>query len=327
MQTRRWLLASLAFTAAFGIIGSAAAQVYPSRPVTMIVPVPPGGALDPMARILAERMKASLGQPVVVENVTGAGGSIGLSRVARSAPDGYTLSIGNWLTHVGSSAIYPVSYDVLRDFEPVSLLTTSPVWIVARKSFPANDLRELIAWLKANPDKATASTIGPGSAAHVSGVYFQRMTGTRLQFVPYRGGGPATQDLLAGHIDLTFSEASTHLQNVRSGSLKAYAVMTEKRWFAAPDVRTVDELGVPGLHLSFWQGLWVPAGTPKAVTDKLNAAIVEALTDPATRQRLADLGHEIFPREQQTPEGLGAFHKAEIEKWWPIIKAANIRAE
>jgi tripartite-type tricarboxylate transporter receptor subunit TctC len=327
MRTRRLLLASLTFSAVLTGGHSVLAQSYPSRPITMIVPVPPAGALDPMARVLAERMKASLGQPVIIENVTGAGGSIGVGRVARAPADGYTLSIGNWLTHVGSSAIYPVQYDVLKDFEPVSLLTSSPVWIVAKKSFPATDLPALISWLKNNPDAATAATVGPGSAAHVAGAYFQQVTGTRFRFVPYRGGGPLSQDLVAGHVDLTFGEASTHLQSVRSGLLKAYAVMAEKRWFAAPEAPTVDELGLQGLHLAFWQGLWVPSRTPKAVIAKLNSAVVAALADPAFRERISDLGQEIFPPGQQTPEALRIYHEAEVKKWWPIIRRANIKGE
>jgi len=305
----------------------ARAQVYPSRPVTIIVPVPPGGVADPIARILADHLTVALGQPVVVENVTGAGGSIGVGRAARAAPDGYTISIGNWLSHVGASAVYPVQYDVLKDFAAVALLTNSPVLITARKDFPANDLKELIAWLKANPDRATAATVGAGSAAHVSGVYFQRATGTRFQFVPYRGGGPAVQDEVAGHVDLMFNEGTGALPYVLSHQIKTYAVLAHTRWFAAPDVPTSDELGVPGVNISFWHGLWVPTGTPQEVVDKLNAAVAAALADATVRKRLTDIGQEIFPRDKQTPEALHAFHTAEAEKWWPIIKAAKIRAE
>jgi len=305
----------------------ARAQVYPSRPVTIIVPVPPGGVADPIARILADHLTVTLGQPVVVENVSGAGGSIGVGRAARAAPDGYTVSIGNWLSHVGASAVYPVQYDVLKDFEAVSLLTNSPILITARKDFPASDLKQLIAWLKANPDKASAATVGAGSASHVSGVYFQRATGTHFQFVPYRGGGPAVQDEVAGHVDLMFNEATGALPYVLSHQIKTYAVLAKRRWFAAPEIPTSEELGVLGVNISFWHGLWVPKGTPKEIVATLNAAVVAALADPTVRKRLTDIGQEIFPRDKQTPEALYAFHRDEIEKWWPIIKAANIRAE
>jgi tripartite-type tricarboxylate transporter receptor subunit TctC len=326
--TRRRLVSLAAGAAALPAISPIArAQAYPSRPVTIIVPVPPGGVADPIARILTDHLTVTLGQPVVVENITGAGGSIGVGRAARAPPDGYTLSIGNWLSHVGASAVYPVQYDVLRDFEPVSLLTNSPVLITARKDFPANDLKELIAWLKANPDKATAATVGAGSASQVSGVYFQRATGTRFQFVPYRGGGPAVQDEVAGHVDLMFAEGTGARPYVLSHQIKAYAVLAKRRWFAAPDIPTSEELGVPGINISFWHGLWVPKDTPKEIVAKLNAAVVDALADTTVRKRLTDIGQEIFPRDQQTPEALSAFHQAETEKWWPIIKAAGIKAQ
>ena len=328
MTTRRVILFALATAGCVGVTARpAAAQVYPSHPITIIVPVPPGGVADPIARILADHMSGRLGQPVVIENVTGAGGSIGVARAARAAPDGYTLSIGNWLSHVGASAVYPVQYDVLNDFAPVSLLTVSPVLVIAKNSFPANDLKEMIAWLKANPDKASAATVGAGSAAHVSGAYFQKVTGTSFHFVPYRGGGPAMQDLVGGQVDLQFAEGTTALPAVRGRQVKTYAVMAPTRWFATPDVPTVDELGVPGLYLTFWHGLWVPKGTPEQIVAKLNAAVVDALADAAVRKRLTDIGQEILPREQQTPEALARHHKAEAEKWWPIIRAASIRAE
>ena len=305
----------------------ASTQAYPSRPITIIVPVPPGGVADPIARILADHLTVTLGQPVVVENVTGAGGSIGVARAARAAPDGYTVSIGNWLSHVGASAVYPVQYDVLNDFEAVSLLTNSPILITARKDFPANTLKELIAWLKANPDTASVATVGAGSASYVSGVYFARATDTRFQFVPYRGGGPAVQDEVAGHVDLMFNEATGALPYVLSGQIKTYAVLAKTRWFAAPQIPTSEEMGVPGINISFWHGLWVPKGTPTEIVLKLDAAIVDALADPTVRKRLTDIGQEIFPRDRQTPEALYAFHKAETEKWWPIIKGAGIKNE
>jgi len=308
-------------------VGIAAAQSYPSRPITMIVPFAAGGITDIVARLVSERMKTSLGQPVIAENVAGAGGTIGVTRLFRSAPDGYTLAIGQWTSHVGAGAMYSLPFDYLQDFEPVSMLSIGPLWIIARKDLPAKDLRELIAWLKANPGKASAATIGPGSGAHMCVVYFQNMTGTSFQFVPYRGAAPAMQDLLAGQIDLFCPEAGQTLSQYRAGSIKAYAVLTQKRWFAAPEVPMIDEAGVPGLHMPFWHGLWVPKGTPKDVIATLNGAVVDALADPAVRQRLTDLGHEIAPREQQSPAALAAYHKAEIEKWWPIIKAANIKLQ
>jgi tripartite-type tricarboxylate transporter receptor subunit TctC len=293
----------------------------------MVVGYSAGGPTDVLARILAERMKVSLGQPIVIENVTGASGSIGTGRAARAAADGYTLSVGDWSTHVVNGAVYALQYDLLKDFEPVALLPSNSTIIAAKNAVPAANLKELIAWLKANQDKVSAGTAGVGSPAHVGGVYFQNITGTRLQFVPYRGAAPAMQDLLAGQIDLMFTQASTSLPHVRAGKIKAYAVAAKARLAAAPDIPTVDEAGLPGFYISIWRGIWVPRGTPKEVIAKLNAAVVEALADPAVRQRLADLGGEIPPREQQTPEALGAFHKAEIEKWWPIIKAANIKPE
>jgi tripartite-type tricarboxylate transporter receptor subunit TctC len=313
--------------AALASIGSATAEQYPARPITMIVPYPPGGPTDTLARILAERLRVSLGQPVVPENVGGAGGTIGVARVARAAADGYTINIGNVASHVFSSIVYKLQYDMLKDLEPIALLTVSPVWIIAKNALPAKDLRELIAWLKANPDKATWGIVGPGSPAHLCGVYFQNHTGTRFQFVPYRGAGPVIQDLVAGQIDLSCIESSASRPAVQGGKIKAYALLAKTHWAAAPDVPTIDEAGVPGLYLPFWHGLWVPKGTPADVTAKLNAAVVEALADPALRARLTGLGFELPAREQQTPEGLRAHHKAEIDKWRPIIDAANIKPE
>jgi tripartite-type tricarboxylate transporter receptor subunit TctC len=305
----------------------ASAQTYPSRPVTVIVPFAAGGVTDIVARIVSERMKTALGQSVIIENVSGAGGTIGVTRLFRAAPDGYTLVVGQWTSHVGAGAMYPVTFDYLNDFEPVSMLSTAPLWIVGRNNLPAKDLRELIAWLKANPDKASAATTGLGSGIHMCLVYFQNMTGTKFPLAPYRGAAPLMQDMLAGQIDLSCPEAGQTLPQYRSGNIKAYAVLTEKRWFAAPDVPTIDEAGVPGLHFPFWHAIWAPKGTPKDVIAKLNAAIVETLADPGVRQRFNELGHEIAPREQQSPAALAAYHKAEIDKWWPIIKAANIKLE
>jgi tripartite-type tricarboxylate transporter receptor subunit TctC len=305
----------------------ARAQAYPSRPITIVVGYAGGGPTDTRTRIVAQYMRKSLGQPILVENVTGASGSIGAARAARAAPDGYTLSSGDWGTHVVNGAIYTLQYDVLGDFEPVARLSSTPLLIITKNAVPATGLRELLAWLEVNQDKASFGTSGPGSPSHVSGFLLQKMTGMRFQFVPYRGGAVVLQDLIAGQIDLAFGAASNVLQAVREGKIKAYAVTSNARWAAAPEIPTVDEAGLPGLHVSLWGGLWAPKGTSKAVIDKLNAAVVETLSDPTARERLADLGEEIPAREQQTPEALAAHHKAEIEKWWPIIKAANIKAE
>jgi tripartite-type tricarboxylate transporter receptor subunit TctC len=322
----RKLPIAIAVAAALGTLGSATAEVYPSRPITIIVSLPAGGAVDTLARILAEHMRTSLGQPVVIENVSGAGGTIGIGRAARAAPDGYTLSIGNWASHIGASSVYPVRYELTKDLEPLALLTDVPHWIVARKTLPAQDLHELIAWLKANPDR-TAGTVGAASGSHLCGIYLQKAFGIRLQFVPYRGGAPALQDLVGGQIDLMCDLAANTLAMVRSGQIKAYAVMAKTRYFAVPDVPTADEAGAPGIYVSNWHALWVPAGTPKEDIANLNAAVVSALAAPAVRQRIADLGMEIVPPDAQRPDALGAFEKAEIEKWRPIIQAAGIKPE
>jgi len=328
MKLRQFLHLAAGAAALPAMSRIAGAQTYPSRSITMVVPFAAGGPVDTLARIVAERMRTSLGQPVVIENVTGAGGSIGAGRVARAVPDGYTLIIGIWTTHVVNGAIYALPYDVLKDFEPVARLPSNPYVIVARKDLPASNLKELIAWLKANPDKATQGTAGPGSGQHVSGVYFQNVTGTRFQFVPYRAGSSEImRDLLSGHIDLTFDQAITALPHVLGGRVKAYAVSSNNRLAAAPDIPTVDEAGAPGVYISTWYGMWVPKGTPQEAIRKLTAAAMDALADSTVRERLAGLGQEIPPREQQSAEALAAHHKAEIEKWWPLIKAANIKAE
>ncbi len=316
-----------AIAVAVGVGGIAHAQGYPSHPITMVVPFPAGGPTDTLARILSERMRVSLGQPVIIETVTGAGASIGVARAAQATPDGYTLSIGNWTSHVGAGAMYPAAHDAVLELQPVSRISATPLMIIGKNALPPKNARELIAWLKADPGKASAATVGAGSAAHVCLLYFQQKTGTSFQLVPYRGGAPVMQDLVAGQIDMFCAEASQTLSFVRSGAIRAFAVMSKERWPAAPEVPTMDEVGVSGMYISFWNGLWVPKGTPSEIVAKLNGAVVDALADPAVRQRLTELGHVIATREEQTPHALGDFHKAEIETWWPIIKAANIKPE
>ena len=308
---------------------AAAADTFPSRPVTMVVPFGAGGPTDALARIVADRMRVALGQPVLVENVTGASGTIGITRVARAAPDGYTIVLGNWPSFVVASAIYPnLSYDVQKDFEPIALLPNNPYIVVSKKELPARDLKELTAYIKANPGKLSEGTGGAGSGQHVSGVYFQNVTGTSFAFVPYRAGSAEVmRDLTAGHIDLSFDQAISALPFVRNGQVRAYAITGKTRLAAAPDIPTVDEAGAPGIYISTWFGLWAPKDTPADVTGKLSAAAMEALADPAVAKRLSDLGQEIPPPEQQTAAALGAHLKAEIEKWFPIIKGAGIKME
>ena len=307
--------------------GSATAQVYPSRPVVVVVPFTAGGPTDALMRVLGERMRAALDQPLLVENVTGAAGTIGVGRVARAAPNGYTLSVGHWSTHVINGAIYPLTFDLLKDLDPVALLTSYPMLLVAKNAVPAKDLKEFVAWARANQDKASAGSIGVGSAAHVAGVYFQNLTGLQFQYVSYRGAAPALQELMGGQIDFLFDHLAHSLPHVRAGKIRAYAVTAATRSPSAPDIPTFDEAGVPGLHVLIWYGLWAPRGTPKDIIARLNAAVREALADPGVRQRLSDLGQVIPPREQQTPEALAAHHKAEIDKWWPLIRAAGIKVE
>jgi tripartite-type tricarboxylate transporter receptor subunit TctC len=322
----RTLLIALA-SAAVLASGGASAQTYPSRPITLIAPFPAGGPLDTIARILSEPMRVALGQPIVIENVPGAGGNLGVGRLARAAPDGYTIGIGQWSTHVVNPITYKLPYDVLKDFEPIALLTNTPQVIIARKDFPAKDAKELLAWLKANPGKATAATVGAAGGAQVSAVYFADAVGTKLQFVPFRGGGPAVQEMIAGRVDLMLDQGANALGHVRDGTLKAYAVMAKDRWPALPDVPSLDETGAKGLYVAYWHAMWAPKGTPKEIVAKLNGAVVHALADPKVKQRLAGVGQDIWPREQQTPEALAAYHKAETEKWWPIVKATGLKAE
>ena len=303
------------------------ADVYPSRTITLIVPFAAGGPTDVIARVIAERMGEALGQTVLIENVTGASGSIAGMKVARATPDGYTITIGHWGTHVLNGAIYDLKYDLLKDFEPVALIANGPQLIIARPTLPPTDLKQFIAWLKENPNKATAGTAGPGTGAHVAGIFFQKMTGTSFSFVPYRGAGPALNDLMAGHIDLMFDQASNSLAQVRGGTVKAFAVTAPTRLASAPDIPTVDEAGLPGLYIAYWHGIWAPKNTPGDIVAKLNGAIVKALADPNLRQRFLELGQEIPPPDKQSPAALRSHQEAEIQKWWPIVKAADIKAE
>jgi tripartite-type tricarboxylate transporter receptor subunit TctC len=319
------LLASA--VAAGGALSPAGAQTFPTKQITMVVPFTAGGPTDTLGRILAERMSKALGQTVIVENTTGAAGTIGVTRVARAAPDGYTIGIGHWSTHVVNPAIYPLTYDIFEDFEPLAQIATNPQLVVARKDFPATDLKGLIEYAKANSDKTTAGTAGVGAASHIGGLYFEQKTGAKLRFIPYRGGGPALQDLVAGQIDIMFDQAANSIPQIQAGKIKVYAVTAKERLKAMPDVPTVDEAGLPGLYIAVWHGLWAPKGTPKDVAAKLTAAIMEALTDPHVRERFAALGQEIPPPAQQTPQALRAHHAAEIKLWWPLIKAAGIKIE
>jgi tripartite-type tricarboxylate transporter receptor subunit TctC len=326
MIRRRILVLTLATLAVeLSSSGVSNAQTYPVRPITLIVPFAAGGPTDTIARIVSEGMRASLGQPIIIENVGGADGSIAVGRAARAAPDGYTISIGNVATHVLNAAAYSLPYDLLNDLEPISRLTDAPAFIDTKLSLPAKDLKDLIAWLKANPNKASAGVFATWS--RLFGAYFQSSTGTHIQFVPYRGAAPAMQDLIAGQIDLMFDQAGNTLAQLRNNKIKAIAVAASKRLALAPDIPTMDEAGVPGFTLSVWHGMWAPKGTPKDTIAKLNAAIVTALANSNLQQKLIDLGQEIPPRDQQTPEALSAYQKAEAEKWWPIIRAANIKGE
>ena len=305
----------------------ASADDYPSHPITMIVPLAPGGSTDTLGRIMAQAMRPTLGQPVIVENTAGAAGTIGVTRAERAAPDGYTVLWGMWGTNVANGAIYSLDFDLLNNFEPVGLVATQPFLIDARKTMPANNLKELITWLKANADKATMGTSGVGSPSHVAGVLMENLVGAKWQMVSYRSAGLATQDLLAGFTDIQLDTPAVSLAHVKSGDLKAYAVTAKGRIAVAPDIPTTDEAGLPGFYFSFWHAMWAPKGTPKPIIAKLNAALAAALADADTRKKLADLAQVIYPPEQRTPEALHDFQKSEIDKWWPIIMAAGIKSQ
>lgn len=316
-------LASIAIALA-GLSG-VQAQSYPTKPITIIVPFPAGGPTDTIARIIADHMKNTLGQSVIIETVTGAGATLGVGRVVTAAPDGYTLLVGNWSSNVGAPALFPVTWNVVNDLDAIARLPVSSLMIVGKEALPAKDAKELIAWLKANPDKASAGSVGAGSGAHVCGLYFGEKTGTKFQFVFYRGGAPAMQDLLSGTIDIMCAEASQTLAHVTAGKMKAFAVMGRTRYAGLPNVPTMEEMGISGMDISFWHGLWAPKGTPKDIVAKINDAAVKALSDPALEKRFASLGMTIPAKAELTPKALHDYHKAEVDKWHPIIKSYGIK--
>jgi tripartite-type tricarboxylate transporter receptor subunit TctC len=320
-------LLAAAFAATLSSVPGAVAQTYPSHAIVMVVPLSVGGSTDVVARIMAEGMGRALGQTIIVENTTGAGGTIGEGRISRAPPDGYTIGIGQWGTNVASGAIYHLNYDLMKDFEPVGLIATQPFFIVARKTMPANNLKELMAWLRANGDKANEGNSGVGTPSHVGGILFQKAVGVPLTMIPYRGAGDSTTALLAGQIDVMLNTPALSVAQMRAGQIKVYAVTAKNRIAMAPEVPTTDEAGLPGFYFSFWHAIWAPKSTPKDIVATLNAALKTALADPVTYKKLTDLAQEVFPPDQQTPEALRTFQQAEIDKWWPIIKAANIKME
>jgi tripartite-type tricarboxylate transporter receptor subunit TctC len=324
-RMRKIILAALVGLLTSG--GNALAETFPSHPITVIVPFSAGGPSDAMMRIMAERMQRTLGETLLIENVTGAGGSLGVGRTVRAAPDGYTIGFGHLGTNVANGAIYKLGYDLVTDLEPVVLLPSNPMVIVSKNAVPAKSLHELLAWMKAKPAPTTAGTAGAGSGSHIAGLYFENVTGIKLQYVPYRGTAPALNDLVAGQIDIIVDQTSNSISQVRAGTIRAYAVTDEKRVDSAPDIPTTDEAGLPGFHMTLWSGLWVPKDTPKAIVAKLNAAAVDALNDPAVRTKLENLGLQMPAKDQLTPEALGTWQKAEIAKWWPMLRAANVKVE
>ena len=324
---RQWLASAIVAVAAFGSAGGLAAQPYPVRSISMIVPFPAGGATDTLARYLAEQMRASLGQSIIIENVGGAAGTIGVGRAVRSPADGYTLSIGTSTTHMLTGGLYALPFDLLKDLVPVIYIGSEPLLIAGRKDLPADDLKGLIAYLKANPDKVSVGIAGVGAAGHLAGIAFRKETATNFQFVPYRGNAPAMQDLLAGQIDFMMEPSSNFRSLIASGSIKPIAVTGKTRLPSSPDIPTVEEAGLPGFTASLWYGLWVPKDTPREIVEKLNATLRGVLADPAVKKRFDDLGIEISSPDRQSPEALRAFQKAEAERWWPIIKASNLKTE
>jgi tripartite-type tricarboxylate transporter receptor subunit TctC len=324
---RRRFLGLGAGLALSSVLRAARAQAYPSRPITMIVPYPAGGPTDSVGRIVAEHMRAEIGQPIVIENVSGAAGSIGLGRVARAAADGYTIEVGNWSAHVVNGAIYNLPYDLTSDFEPIALLSRAPLVVLSKMAVPANNLKDLIAWLKANPGKATLGTAGVGSPPHMAALLFFKMTGTQAQLVPYHGAAEAVQALVAGQIDMVITDPTSSVPQVRAGTIKGYAVSSRERMPGMAEIPTADEAGLPGYYIATWNAMFAPRGTPKAIVSQLNAAAMNALADPAVRDRMVARGQEIPPPEKQTPGALAALIKTDVETWWPIIKAANIKVE
>jgi tripartite-type tricarboxylate transporter receptor subunit TctC len=326
MMMKKTFLTALIAASVFATTAPAA-EKFPTHPITIVVPFAAGGPSDAMTRILGERMKVTLGETILVENTTGAGGSIGVGRVVHSPPDGYTIGFGHLGTHVANGAIYKLNYDLVADLEPIVLLPSNPMIVVSKNAVPAKALPELLSWLKSRPQPVTAGTAGAGSASHVAGLAFEAASGVKLQYVPYRGTGPAMNDLVAGQIDLIIDQTSNAINQVRAGTIRAYAIADTKRVAQAPDIPTADEAGLPGFHMTLWSGLWAPKGTPKEVIAKINAAALDALKDPATRKQLENLGLEGPPADKSTPEALGDWQKAEMARWWPIIKAANVKVD
>jgi tripartite-type tricarboxylate transporter receptor subunit TctC len=324
-RMRKIILAALVGLLTSG--GNALADDFPSHPITIIVPFAAGGPSDAMMRIMAERMQRKLGETMLIENVTGAGGSLGVGRTVRASPDGYTIGFGHLGTNVANGAIYKLGYDLVTDLEPVVLLPSNPMIIVSKNAVPAKSLQELLAWMRAKPTPTTAGTAGAGSGSHIAGLYFENVTGIKLQYVPYRGTAPALNDLVAGQIDVIVDQTSNSIAQVRAGTIRAYAVTDEKRVDSAQDIPTTDEAGLPGFHMTLWSGLWVPKDTPKAIVAKLNAAAVDALNDPGVRTKMENLGLQMPAKDQLTPEALGVWQKAEIAKWWPMLRAANVKVE